>query len=148
MLQDFVHLHIDSRTHIFSISNAPDLLWKGSHIHICSVVFVISIMLMDVFICPYSFVNINVIIPVHFYYFMFCFRFYFPIVNIIVSRLYLLFLCLRKTNTKCCDKNEKNPQWYHPGVDGKICSYKYCLLHIKNIFFQFLYEFWLYPLSV
>ena len=87
----------------------PDLLWKGPHIHISSVIFVISMMLTKEFVSPYSFVNINVIlIPVHFYYFIFCFKFYYPIVNIIVNHLYLVFLRLRKANTKCSDKNEKN----------------------------------------
>ena len=52
----------------------------------------------------------------------FCFKFYFPIVEIIVNYLYLLFLRSRKTNTKCFDKNEKNPQWYHLGVASKVCS--------------------------
>ena len=89
----------------------PDLLWKGPHIHISSVIFVISMMLMNVFVCPYSFVNITVI-PVHFYYFIFCFKFYYPIVNIIVNHLYLVFLRSRKTNTKCCDKHEKT----HSGI--------------------------------
>ena len=88
---------------------APDLLWKGPHIHISSVIFVISLILMSVFICPYSFVNITVI-PVHFYYLIFCFKFYFHIEDIIVNHLYLLILRLRKTNTKFCDKTKKNPQ--------------------------------------
>ena len=61
------------------ITMAPDLLWKEPHIHISSVIFVLSIMFMNVFICPYSFVNITVI-PVHSYYFIFCFKLYFPIV--------------------------------------------------------------------
>ena len=87
----------------------PDLLWKGPHIHISSVIFVISMMLMNVFVCPYSFVKITVI-PAHCYYFIFCFKFYSPIVNIIVNHRDLIFLHLRKTNTKCFDKNEKNPQ--------------------------------------
>ena len=95
--------------HTFSqLTMTPDLLWKGPHIHISSVIFVISMMLMNVFVCPYSFVNITVI-PVHFYYFIFCFKFYYPILNIIVNDLYLVFLRSRKTNTKCCDKNEKKP---------------------------------------
>ena len=62
------------------ITMAPDLLWKEPHIHISSVIFVLSIMFMNVFICPYSFVNITVI-PVHFCYFIFCFKLYFPIVD-------------------------------------------------------------------
>ena len=48
-----------------------------------------------------------------FYYFIFfCSEFYFPIVDI-VNHLCLLLLRSLKTNTKCCDKNEKNPQWYN-----------------------------------
>ena len=65
-------------------------------------------MLMNVFVCLYSFFNITVI-PVCFYYFNFCFTFYYPIVDIIVNHLYLLFFRLRKTNTKCFHKNEKKP---------------------------------------
>ena len=89
----------------------PDLLWKGPHIHISSVTFVIRMMLMNVLVCPYSFLNIAVL-PVHFIllFHFFCFEFYFPIVDIIVNHLYLLCLRSLKTNTKCCDKNEKNPQ--------------------------------------
>ena len=101
LLQDFVHLHMAQVT--------QDLLWKGTRIHISSVIFVITIMLMGVFVCPFSFVNIT-IIPAHFYYFIFCFKFYYPTANIIVNHLYLVFLRSHKTNTKCCDKNEKNPQ--------------------------------------
>ena len=66
-------------------------------------------MLMNVFACPCSFVNITVILA-HFYYFTVCFKFYYPTVDIIINHLYLLFLLSRKTSTKCCDKNEKNPQ--------------------------------------
>ena len=43
-------------------------------------------MLMNVFLRPYSFVN-STAIPVHFYYFIFCFKRYYPIV-IIVNHLY------------------------------------------------------------
>ena len=86
----------------------PDLFWKAPHIHIFSVIFVTIMMLMDIFVCPSSLLNITVI-PVHFCYFIFRSKFYFPIVDIIVNHLYLLSLHLRKTNTKCCDKNEKNP---------------------------------------
>ena len=66
----------------------PDLLWKEPHIHISSVIFVISMMLMNVFVGPYSFVNITVIPR---------FKFYCPIVD----HLHLLFLRSRETNTKC-----------------------------------------------
>ena len=60
-------------------------------------------MLMNVFVCSYSFVNITVI-PFHFYYLIFCFKFYYPSVDIIVNHLYLLFLRSCKTNAKCWDK--------------------------------------------
>ena len=68
----------------------PDLLWRRRRIDISSVVFVKSMMLMSVFVCPYSFLNIAVI-PVYFYYFNFCFKFYYPIVDIILSHLYFYF---------------------------------------------------------
>ena len=44
---------------------------------------------------------------IHFHYFTFCFKFYFPIAGIIVSRLYMLFLRSSKTNTKCYNKKRK-----------------------------------------
>ena len=96
------------------ITMAPDLLWKEPHIHISSVIFVISMMLMNVFVCPYSSLNV---IPVHFYYFIF-----FSLSSINVNHLYLLFLPPDKTNTKCCEKNEKCPQWYHLDVAHMVCS--------------------------
>ena len=68
----------------------PELLWKGPHIQ-CYIF--ISMMLMNVFNSSYCFVNIHVI-PVHFYYLIFCFNFYYPIADIIVNHLYLLFLHL------------------------------------------------------
>ena len=78
-------------------------------------------MLMNVFVCPYSLLNITVI-PVHFYYFIFFwFELYFPIVDIIVNHLHLLFLRSSETNTKCYDKT-KNPQWYDLGLASKVCS--------------------------
>ena len=70
---------------------------------------------------PYFFVNVT-IIPVHFYYFIFCFIFYYPIVDVIVNHLYVLFLRFRKSNKKCCSKNEINPQRYDLGVASKICG--------------------------
>ena len=46
-------------------------------------------------ICENKFQNPNLVnffvVSVHFYYFTFCFKFYFPIADIIVSHLYLLF---------------------------------------------------------
>ena len=110
LLQDFVHLHIAICPHIFPTYNdIITIVEKTPHSALSSVIFVISMMLMNVFVCLYSFLNITVI-PVHFYCLIFCFKFYYPTVDIIVNHLYLLFLRSRKTNTKCCDKNEKNPQ--------------------------------------
>ena len=111
----------------------PDLFWEGPHIHISTVIFVISMMLMNIFVCPYSFLN-NTVYPVHFYYFIFCFIFYYPIVYIIVNHLYLLFFHSRKTNEKYCDKNEKTHSdiilsWLVRSVARRIVvSKKYCFL--------------------
>ena len=111
----------------------PDLFWEGPHIHISTVIFVISMMLMNMFVCPYSFLN-NTVYPVHFYYFIFCFIFYYPIVDIIVNHLYLLFFHSRKTNEKYCDKNEKTHSdiilsWLVRSVARSIVvSKKYCFL--------------------
>ena len=52
---------------------------------------------------PYFLANFFVI-PVPFYYFTFCFKFYFPLA---VNHLYILFFRLRKTNTKCYNNNNK-----------------------------------------
>ena len=83
-----------------------NLLLKGPHIHISRIILVLRTILMKVFFCQYYFLNITVI-TVHFYHFIFVFfKFFFPVVDIIVNHLYLLFLGSRKTNTKC-DKNEK-----------------------------------------
>ena len=106
-----IEFHFETRLQLFvytfsQFTMTPDLFRKGHHIHISSVIFVISMMLMNVFVCPYYFLNITVI-PVCFYYFNFCFIFYYPIVDIIVNHLYLLFFRSRKTNTKCFHKNEK-----------------------------------------
>ena len=95
----------------FQLTTAPDVMWKGPHIHVSSVIFVVSMIIMNVFACPYSFVNITVIL-VHFYYFLFCFKFYYPIVNIIVNHLYLVFVSVHvkpiqnvvtKTKKTCSD---------------------------------------------
>ena len=107
----------------------PDLFRKGPHIHISSVIFVISMMLMNVFVCPYYFLNITVI-PVCFYYFNFCFIFYYPIVDIIVNHLYLLFFRSCKTNTKCFHKNEKKNQCYYLCVASKICTSKWVFVFL------------------
>ena len=47
------------------------------------------------------------VIPVPFRYFIFCFKLYFPIADIIVNHLYIIFLRSRKTNTKCYNKKRK-----------------------------------------
>ena len=86
----------------------PDLLWKELHTHVSSVIFVISMMVMNIFVCPYSFLDPTVI-PVHLYHFIFCFEFYYPIVDIILSHAYFLLLRSRKTSTKPFDKNGKKP---------------------------------------
>ena len=98
MLQAFVHLYIAIRPHIFSVYNDKIIIVARTlhtriqryfcHKHDDRKRICVS----------YSFVNITVI-PVHFYYFTLCFKFYFPIVDIIVKHLYLLFLPSRKTNT-------------------------------------------------
>ena len=85
-----------------------DLLWNCSHIHISSVIFAMSMKLMNVFVSPCSFDNITVI-AAYIHNFMFCFKFCYSIVDIIVNHLYLLYFRSRKTNTKYCDKNG-NPQ--------------------------------------
>ena len=119
---DFVHLHIAIRSHIFSTYNDTiSVVERTPHSVLSSFIFVIGMMLTNVFVCPYSFVNITVIL-FHFYYLIFCFKFCYPTVDIIVNHLYLLFLRSRKTNTKCWDKNKKNPQWYHLGVAGNVCN--------------------------
>ena len=91
----------------FQLTRTPDLLWKESRISISCVIFVISMILMNVFVCPYSFVNITGN-SCSFLLFHFCFKFYYPLANIIVNHRYLVFFRSRKTNTNCCDKNKKN----------------------------------------
>ena len=84
----------------------PLLVWNDPRIHISSVIFVICMILVNVFVIPYSFVNITVI-PVQFYFLIFCCKLYYPILNVIVNHLYLLFLRLCKNNAKHFGKNEK-----------------------------------------
>ena len=81
-------------------------LWKEPYMHKSSVIFVISMMLINVFVCPYSFVNITVI-PVHFYYFIFGFEFYYPLVDIIVDHVYMLFLLSLKPIQNIVTKMKK-----------------------------------------
>ena len=63
-------------------------------------------MLINVFVCPYSFVNITVI-PVHFYYFIIGFEFYYPLVDIIVNHVYMLFLLSLKPIQNIVTKMKK-----------------------------------------
>ena len=73
--------------HTFSqFTMAPDLLWKGPHIYISSVLFVISMMFMNVFNSPYFFLNI-IVIHVCFYYFILYFKLFYPIVDITLNHL-------------------------------------------------------------
>ena len=61
--------------HTFSqFTMTQDLLWKGPHIPMSNFVFVITMVLMNAFICPYSVLNITVI-AVCFYYFISFFKF-------------------------------------------------------------------------
>ena len=53
LLRNFVHLHIVIRLNIFQRTMTSDLLWKGHHIHISSDIFVISVILMNIFNSPY-----------------------------------------------------------------------------------------------
>ena len=47
------------------------------------------------------------VMSVHFHYFTFCLKLKFPIADIIVNRLYILFLRSLKTNIKCYSKKRK-----------------------------------------
>ena len=81
--------------HTFSqLTRTPGLLWKGSRISISCVIFVLSMILMNVFVCSYFFVNITGN-SCSFLLFHFCFKFYYPIVNIIVNHRYLVFFFVR-----------------------------------------------------
>ena len=127
-----MHLHIAIRPPIPQLKRAPDLLWKGPRISVSCVVFVISMILMKVFACPYSFVNISDN-SCSFLLFHFYFTFYYPIVNITVNHRYLVFFRSRKTNTNCCDKNEKNTViWSWRVTSNNAVS--------KNIVFWSIYE--------
>ena len=55
---------------------------------------------------PYFFLNFFVI-PAHFHYFKLYFKFYFPIPDIMVNHIYILFLRSRKTYAKCYDEKRK-----------------------------------------
>ena len=111
----------------------PDLVWKGPHIHISTVIFVIRMILMNVFNSPYSFVN------------MFIISFFalnsIILLDIIVNYLYLFFLRSCKTNTKCCDKNEKTRQWCRFDVTRSAARH---IVVSKKIVFWSLYELYKY----
>ena len=105
----FVTLYICTLlfVHIFSqLTMTISIVERTPHSMLSSFIFVIGMMLTNVFVCPYSFVNITVIL-FHFYYLIFCFKlsyyfcFYYPTVDIIVNHLYLLLPRSRKTSTKC-----------------------------------------------
>ena len=134
--------------HSYSSTHFLNLQWHQIY---CgkNPIFVISMMLMNVFVCPYSFVN-STVIPVHFYYLFFFFKFYYPSVDIIVNHLYLLFLARVKPIQNVVTKMKRNPLWYHLGVASKICSWKYCLSKKYGflIFVWALQIYWLCPLSV
>ena len=66
----------------------PDLLRKGPHIHVFSIIFIVILSMSS---WTYFFVDITVV-PVHFYYFIFCFKLYYPIVDFIFNHLYVLSL--------------------------------------------------------
>ena len=86
-----LYIYTQLFTHTFSqLTRTTDLLWKESRISISCVIFVISMILMNVFVCPYSFVNITGN-SCSFLLFNFCFKFYYPIVDIIVNHRYLVF---------------------------------------------------------
>ena len=76
---------------------------------------------MNLFVCPYSFANITgnscSYLLIHF-----SFKFYYPIVNIIVNHRYLAFFRSRKTNTNCCDKNKKKHSDMILGCSQQYCS--------------------------
>ena len=100
----------------------PDLLWKrtpDAHIqrYFCHKHDAHKRICLSIFFSRY-YCNSCSFLLIH----TFRFELYSPIVDIIVSHPYLLFLRSSKTNTKCCDKNEKNPQRYHLGVASKVCS--------------------------
>ena len=128
----------------------PYLLWKGSHIHISRVIFVINMTFMNVFVCPYSFVNITVI-PVHFYSFIFCFKFYFSIVDIILNHLYLYYFSARIKPIQNAVTKRKKPTVLARSVARNIVVSKKCFflifawaLQIYSIVFtRFLYKIYL-----
>ena len=90
----------------FPLTMTPALLWKGPHIYIPSVIFVISLMLINVFNSPKFFVNITVI-PIYFYCFIFYFEFYYRIVDISVNHHYVHFLRSVVIGETVVTKNEK-----------------------------------------
>ena len=106
----FTLAHSYSSTYFFQLTATPDLLLKHSLVHIykASIIFVISMLLRNAFNTPHIFVNVTVI-PVHTYYFIFYFKFYYPIVDIIVNHIYALFLRSRKPIQNVVTKIEKNP---------------------------------------
>ena len=71
----------------FAHSYSPTHFFNSRSMSISWVIFVISMILINVFACPYSFVNITGN-SCSFSLFHFCFKFYYPFVNIIVNHRY------------------------------------------------------------
>ena len=108
LLQDFVHLHIATRTHIFLISNGTrSIVERTPHSHIqryfCRKNDAHERICLPIFFCKHYCNSCSFLL------FYFYFKFYYTILNVIANHLCLLLLHLCNTNTKC-DKNEKKQQ--------------------------------------
>ena len=130
MLQEFVHLHIVIRPHIFlTYNDTRSIVERTSHSHIlryfCHRHDAHERIYLSIFFCQDYYNSCSFLL---FHFLLFC----------IVSHLYLIFLRSRKTNTKCCHKNEKNSQRHHLGVASKICSYSlgHNILELYNTLVQ------------
>ena len=109
----FAHSYLT--THFLNLNDTRFIAERSPHSHIQRFFFFffIGMMLMNVFVSPYFCQHCW--IHVHFYCFMFCFKFFNPFLDINVKNLYVLFLRACKTNTKCCNEFEKT-QRYNLGV--------------------------------
>ena len=74
---------------------------------------------------PYFLVKFFVI-PVHFHYFTFCFKLYFPIADITVNHLYILFLRSRKINTKWYNQKRKKSRARNIVASKNISIFDLC----------------------
>ena len=102
--------HSYSLTHFTNIQDTRFIVERSPHSHLQRYIFK-SVMLMNVFNSPYFFVNIPVI-PVHFNYFIFCFKFYYPNVDIIVNHLYHFFsVCVKPMQNVVKKKKEKTQRY-------------------------------------